>query len=116
MNYKYIWVAVVLAVFLCASAPRAESILGALDAIGEEANRLNDSFLDSLSGKGGFEEQMASYRRREANRVREFAQASGVSPDVIRNMRLEGATWERIAAKYNVDLNSLPNPAAEPAN
>lgn len=102
-----------LAGFLCALALAtsacAESILGGLEEFSATLNQLND---DVLRRHLSFENQMRLYRREEAAKVREFSVVSGVSESVIRKMRRDGATWNQIAAKYGVNLDSLPLPPA----
>ncbi len=93
--------------FMC-TASHGESIMGALDEIGNAANEANSAILNSL-GKNNYEGQMAAYRRAEARRIQEISEASGVEPGIIRKDREEGATWEQIAQKYGVNLANLPS-------
>lgn len=109
---------------LSALAPRAESLgnmvesfgdsIGqGLDNLGQQLNRANSSFLNAIDGQnnnGNYEAQMRQYRRMEAARVNELAEATGVSPDVIRKLRADGMTWEEIANRYGINLDSLPPP------
>lgn len=97
---------------ICAAPARPESILGALENIGDAANQANEAFLNSLNGsdKESYEQQMAIYRRNENARIDELSAATGVSPDELQSMRAAGATWEEIASKYGINLNALPPP------
>ena len=89
-----------------------DSIGQGLENLGQQLNRANDSFLNSLDGQKGpsYEEQMRQYRRLEEARVNELADVTGLSSDTIRQMRSEGMTWEQIADKYGINLDSLPAP------
>ena len=102
--------ALVITVFLAASPIKAESILGGLEELSHALNRLNDEILDRHES---FNERMRLYRLREEARVREMSIATGVSENLIRNMRRDGATWGQIAAKYGVNLYDLPQPPAQ---
>lgn len=100
-------------------ALRAESISQILEGIGQTANSLNSEFLDRIGGgqaNEGYQADIARYKRLEAARVREMAAVTGVDPQVIRELRQQGMTWEQIASRYNVNLDSLPAPQAAPAN
>lgn len=92
-----------------------ESIEGGLDNLGQTLNNANNAILgrpqpDSFS----YEQQMRAYREAENARVNEIATVSGVDPNVIRQLRGDGMTWEQIAEKYNVNLSSLPLPPNVP--
>lgn len=101
-----------------------ESIGQGLENLGEQLNRANESFFNSAGrpDASGYEAQMRQYRQLEAARVNGLAEMTGVSPDVIRKLRSDGLTWQQIADKYGVSLESLPppqpdaNPVYEPAN
>lgn len=108
MRY-FLVVLIILPILFCAPCSDAESILGGLENINEGLNNLNTSILDSLDGNNA-QAQIARYRKLEAARVHEMAEVTGVDPDVIRKMRQEGATWEQIAAHYNINLENLPAP------
>lgn len=90
-----------------------DSIGKGLENLGQQLNRANDSFLNAVDGQknnGSYESQMRQYRQMEAARVNEMADVTGVSPDYIRQLRSDGMTWEQIANKYRVNLDSLPAP------
>lgn len=89
-----------------------DSIGQGLDNLGQQLNRANDSFLNNFDGQKGqsYEAQMRQYRRLEEARVSELADVTGVSSDTIRQMRSEGMTWEQIADKYGINLDTLPPP------
>lgn len=96
-------------------APRAESISQILEGIGQTANSLNSDILDRIGGAQpaqGYQAEIARYKRLEAARVREMSAVTGVSPQVIRELRQQGQTWEQIAGKYGVNLDNLPSPEA----
>ena len=100
--------------FLLVSPCRAESILGGLETLGEALNHLNSAILDRLDGKENGEEsyteRMRRYELLESARVHEISEATGVDPEVIKNLRANGATWQDIADMYNVNLENLPDP------
>lgn len=102
--------ALAVTLFLAVSPVKAESILGGLEELSHALNRLND---DILNRHESFNERMRLYRLREEARVREMSMATGVSENVIRNMRRDGATWRQIAAKYGVNLYDLPQPPVQ---
>lgn len=90
-----------------------DSIGQGLKNLGQQLNRANESFLNEVGGQnnnGSYESQMRLYRQMEAARVNELAEATGVSPDYIRQLRADGMTWEQIADKYGVNMDSLPAP------
>lgn len=107
---------VILSVFtLGFSMPaKGESVMQVLEGIGEAANSLNQEASNFFEGRnsssGNYAQAMARVRKLEAIRVHELAEAAGVDPEIIRKLRQNGETWEQIAATYNVDLASLPNP------
>lgn len=127
---KYVFL-LALALFLFPQPPRAEtlgeavesfgdSIGQGLENLGEQLNRANSSFLNSVDGNNakpqGYEAQMRAYRQLENARVKEMATVTGVSQDYIRQLREDGATWEQIANQYGVNLDSLPAPQVTPQN
>ena len=89
-----------------------DSVLGGLENLGDTLNEANSSLLGENPNPPSYEAQMRAYRRAEAARVQEISAVSGVAPEVIREMRANGMTWQQIADKYNIDLQSLPLPPA----
>lgn len=89
------------------------SIGEGLENLGQQLNRANNSFLNAIDGRNNansYEAQMRQYRQMETARINELAQVTGVSPDHIQELRSNGMTWEQIADKYGVNLDSLPSP------
>lgn len=87
-----------------------DSVLGGLENLGQTLNRANDSLLGEQPNAPAFEAQMRAYRQAEEAKVQELATVTGVKPEVIRELRANGMTWEQIAEKYGVNLNTLPLP------
>ena len=87
-----------------------DSVLGGMENLGNTLNEANSAILGENPEPPSYEAQMRAYRHAEAARVQEIATVSGVEPQVIREMRASGMTWEQIAAKYNIDLQTLPLP------
>lgn len=92
-----------------------DSVLGGLENLGQTLNEANSSLLGDQPNPPSFEAQMRAYRQQEEAKVQEMATVTGVKPEVIRDMRASGMTWEQIASKYGVNLNTLPLPPG-PAN
>lgn len=127
---KYVFL-LAASLFLFSLSPRAETLGGAVESfgdsigqglenLGQQLNRANSSFLNSVDGNNanpqGYEAQMRAYRQLEAARVKEMSAVTGVSQDYIRQLREDGATWEQIASQYGVNLDSLPAPQVNPQN
>lgn len=109
MKIKYIAPAA-LALGLACQPALAESILGGLEELGEGLNEANSYILNGFHSPSTFAEQMRRYRQLEYERTLELSAVSGVSPEVIRQMRRNGATWSQIAEKYDINLATLPSP------
>lgn len=92
-----------------------DSVLGGLENLGQTLNQANDNLLGRQPNTQSFEDQMRAYRQAEEAKVQELSTVTGVKPEVIREMRANGMTWEEIAAKYGVNLNELPVPPNSPA-
>lgn len=106
---RHLTLALLLFFMLQFPAPAgAESVLGMLEGIGSAANAINREILGEP--EESYASQIQALRQLEAARVREMAAVTGVNPDILRQMRANGDTWQQIADKYNVNLSSLPAP------
>ena len=93
------------------------SFSGSLDAFSDalenladmtrSADRAHEAFQDAMNGGrpyDRYERDWRSYESRlERERIRVMARIAGVSESRIRDMRQGGASWERIARRYDVD-------------
>lgn len=87
----------------------AESLLGGLEEFGHELNEANSYILNKIDPPT-YAQMMRHYRQLEYERVLEFSAVSGVSPEVIRQLRAHGYTWNQIGDKYDINVNTLPEP------
>lgn len=103
---------IVAAVLFCAfigfyQTAGAGSAMNILDNLNRTANSLNSELLNSFDGSSN-QDPLTAYRQKEVQKVRQFSEASGVGPNIIREQRRAGATWEQLAQKYGISLNGLP--------
>lgn len=94
---------------LLCSPVQGESILGGMEELGHALNEANAYILHKIDPPT-YAEMMRRYRQLEYERVLEFSAVSGVAPEVIRQMRKNGDTWQEIGDRYDINVNTLPQP------